>query len=86
MPTIYDLLSPRAERPTVFWTGGREVDTDQLGFASYEAPRLFHFDTTAPANFNQGHLFPARPLASPQRLAVVESLTDPLRFDAAGLG
>ena len=32
---------------------------------------------------NQGHAFPRTPLAPAQRLAVVEYLKDPLRFDPA---
>ncbi|MDB5371784.1 MAG: pseudouridine synthase, RluD [Belnapia sp.] len=85
VPSVYDLLSPVAERPAVFWTGGRELDVEKLGFVSAEAPGLFRFDTAAPANSNHGHAFPAQPLPPAQRLAVVEFLKDPLRFDAGGL-
>ncbi|MFC7541873.1 hypothetical protein ACFQU2_23640 [Siccirubricoccus deserti] len=42
--------SPPAERPAVFWVGGRELDTGRLGFVSTEAPGLFRFDTTLLAN------------------------------------
>ncbi|GGC32119.1 hypothetical protein GCM10011504_07890 [Siccirubricoccus deserti] len=85
VPTVYDLLSPPAERPAVFWVGGRELDTGRLGFVSTEAPGLFRFDTTLLANSNQGHAFPRRGLTPAQRLAVVEFLKDPLRFDPEGL-
>jgi hypothetical protein len=85
VPTVYDLLSPPAERPAVFWVGGRELDTERLGFVSTEAPGLFRFDTTLTANSNQGHAFPRRSLTPAQRLAVVEFLKDPLRFDPEGL-
>ncbi len=80
VPTVYDLLSPPAERPAVFWTGGREVDTQKLGFRSEEAPGRFRFDTALPGNRNIGHAFPATPLPPAERLAVIEYLKDPLRF------
>jgi mono/diheme cytochrome c family protein len=83
VPTVYDLLSPPAERPRVFWVGGRELDAERLGFVSAEAPGLFRFDTALEGNSNQGHAFPRTPLAPAQRLAVVEYLKDPLRFDPA---
>lgn len=83
VPTVYDLLSPPAERPAVFWVGGTEIDTERLGFVSAEAPGLFRFDTRRPGNSNQGHAFPRTPLAPAQRLAVIEFLKDPLRFDEA---
>ncbi len=80
VPTVYDLLSPPAERPAVFWTGGRVLDTERLGFRSEDAPGRFRFDTALPGNRNIGHAFPATPLTPPQRLAVIEYLKDPLRF------
>lgn len=80
VPTVYDLLSPPAERPAVFWTGGQALDTERLGFRSEEAPGRFRFDTSMPGNRNIGHAFPATPLTPPQRLAVIEYLKDPLRF------
>lgn len=84
VPNVYDLLSPPAERPRVFWVGGREIDGEKLGFVSTEAPGLFRYDTTQPGNSNQGHAFPrSGPLAPVQRMAVIEFLKDPLRFDAA---
>lgn len=80
VPTVYDLLSPPAERPAVFWTGGRELDTERLGFRSEEAPDRFRFDTALPGNRNTGHAFPATPLTPTERRAVIEYLKDPLRF------
>jgi hypothetical protein len=82
VPTIYDLLSPPAERPAVFWTGGQELDVERLGFRSEEAPGRFRFDTALPGNRNIGHAFPAIPLVPSQRYAVIEYLKDPLRFTA----
>ncbi len=84
VPTVYDLLSPPEERPRVFWVGNREIDPVKLGFVSSERRGLFRFDTTLPGNSNQGHAFPrSGPLAPAQRLAVIEFLKDPLRFDPA---
>lgn len=38
VPTIFELLSPVAERRKVFWTGGRELDRKRLGFQSDSVP------------------------------------------------
>jgi mono/diheme cytochrome c family protein len=80
VPTLDDLLSPPAERPAVFWTGGRELDTRRFGFFSDEAPGRFRFDTSLPGNRNIGHAFPPTPFTPEQRLAVIEYLKDPERF------
>ena len=74
VPTIYELLSPEAERRRVFWTGGRELDRQRLGFISTDAPGRFRFDTTLPGNGNQGHLFPRGGLDHEQRMAIIEYL------------
>ncbi|MCO6415375.1 di-heme-cytochrome C peroxidase [Siccirubricoccus sp. KC 17139] len=83
VPTVYDLLSPPAERPAVFWVGSAELDVEKLGFVAAEAPGLFRFDTSQPANSNQGHAFPRRSLTPAQRLAVVEYLKNPQRWEGA---
>jgi hypothetical protein len=74
VPTVYELLSPVAERRAVFWTGGRELDRDRLGFASDEAPGRFRFDTSVPGNRNTGHLYPAQGFTRTERLAIIEYL------------
>jgi hypothetical protein len=74
VPTIYELLSPEAERRRVFWTGGRELDRQHLGFISTDAPGRFRFDTTLPGNGNQGHLYPRGGLDHEQRMAIIEYL------------
>jgi hypothetical protein len=74
VPTIMELLSPVEERRTVFWTGGRELDQERLGFQSYEAPGLFRFDTSLPGNRNTGHLYPPQGLSSDERRAIIEYL------------
>jgi mono/diheme cytochrome c family protein len=74
VPTVYELLSPVAERRAVFWTGGRELDREQLGFASDDAPGRFRFDTSLPGNRNTGHLYPPQGLSRDERLAIIEYL------------
>ena len=54
--TVYELLSPVNERRKVFWTGGRELDRNRLGFKSGDAPGRFRFDTSKPGNGNEGHV------------------------------
>ena len=74
VPTVYELLSPVSERRTVFWTGGRELDRDRLGFVSDERPGLFRYDTSLPGNRNIGHQFPSRGLAPEERKAIIAYL------------
>lgn len=74
VPTVYELLSPPAERRAVFWTGGRELDRERLGYVSDEGAGRFRFDTSLPGNGNGGHAFPAGGLTPDQRLAVIEYL------------
>ena len=64
VPTVYELLSPVAERRAVFWTGGQELDVKRLGYESESAPGKFRFDTSLPGNRNIGHLYPAQGLNS----------------------
>jgi mono/diheme cytochrome c family protein len=74
VPTVYEILSPINERRTVFWTGGRELDTERLGYVSDEAPGLFRFDTSLPGNRNTGHLYPSNGLSHEERMAIIEYL------------
>ncbi len=74
VPTVYELLSPVAERRAVFWTGGRELDRERLGFASDDAPGRFRFDTSLLGNHNTGHLYPPQGLTRAERLAIIEYL------------
>ncbi len=74
VPTIYELLSPVAERRKVFWTGGRELDREKLGFVSSSAPGRFRFDTSLRGNGNGGHLYPSRGLEHRERMAIIEYL------------
>jgi hypothetical protein len=87
VPTIDELLRRPEERRQVFWTGSRELDAERLGFVSDEAPGLFRFDTTLLGNGNGGHAFPATPLSSEERRAVLEYLKEPSRtFENVTLG
>ncbi len=72
--TIYELLSPEAERRAVFWTGGQELDRERLGFVSLDAPGRFRFDTSVSGNRNIGHLYPRDGLSHDERLAIIEFL------------
>ncbi len=74
VPTVYELLSPPSERRAVFWTGGREIDREKLGFVSDEAPGLFRFDTTLRGNGNMGHIFPKEGLSPDERRALIAYL------------
>ncbi len=57
VPTIYDLLSPVADRPRTFKVGGREYDTQHLGLAAPTQGGFMTFDTSLPGNHNTGHEF-----------------------------
>jgi mono/diheme cytochrome c family protein len=63
VPTIWDLLSPLAERPKTFWLGNREYDPVKLGYRTTRVPRGFLLDTSVRGNHNTGHRFetPADP-------------------------
>jgi hypothetical protein len=74
VPTVYELLSPVEERRKVFWTGGRELDRERLGFVSDDAPGRFRFDTSLPGNRNTGHLYPPQGLSPDERKAIVAYL------------
>lgn len=82
VPTLYDLLSPVAERPKTFYTGGREFDPVKLGFKTDAAAGLTLFDTSKPGNLNIGHEFSdtagpgviGRFLQPDERKAIIEYL------------
>jgi hypothetical protein len=57
VPTIYDLLTPAAQRPTSFFVT-REFDPVKLGVnTSLVSPADYFFDTTLVGNSNAGHSF-----------------------------
>jgi hypothetical protein len=59
VPTVYDLLSPVAERPATFAMGSREFDPVRMGLKQPASGRWFTFDTSLPGNYNTGHEFNA---------------------------
>jgi hypothetical protein len=82
VPSIYDLLSPVAERPAVFWIGNREYDPVKLGYDASEFPGGTRIDTAGLGNSNAGHEFAnatragiiGRALSPDERLAIIEYL------------
>lgn len=60
VPTLHDLLTAPARRPTVFWRGHDVYDFDRVGFVSSgsEAERWgFRFDTSVGGNSAHGHAY-----------------------------
>jgi hypothetical protein len=56
VPTLWDLLSPPAERPAGFHLGSAEYDPEKVGYRTDQGG-TFRFDTTQPGNSNVGHLY-----------------------------
>lgn len=76
VPTLADLLAPRADRPAVFHRGYDVVDTERVGFVATgrEAERRgFRFDTAQRGNGNGGHLY-GTTLPPQDKLALIEFL------------
>ncbi|SFX91008.1 MULTISPECIES: di-heme-cytochrome C peroxidase [unclassified Pseudomonas] len=59
VPTIYQLLSPQAERATTFYKGSFEYDPRHLGYRTEAFTNGFVFDTRITGNHNSGHEFRA---------------------------
>jgi len=57
VPTLYQLLSPYAERDETFWLGTKDFDTKDVGFVTDRVSGGFLLDTSRPGNSNWGHLF-----------------------------
>lgn len=64
VPTLWDLLSPYAERPTSFWLGNREYDPVKVGYVTTPLKGGFLLRATDPktgaairGNGHGGHLF-----------------------------
>jgi mono/diheme cytochrome c family protein len=90
VPTVYDLLSPVADRPKTFRVGSREYDPVKLGLKQPDGG-FWVLDTSLDGNHNTGHEFnvgykewkegdpPAHGLIGPlltpdERLAIIEHL------------
>jgi hypothetical protein len=99
VPTIYDLLSPAAERPVAFPVGQHEYDLVKLGIQT-DASKLtrppgwtpYELDTRLPGNWNTGHEWKFYPrLDDEQRYEIIEFLKTfnddaALARPAAGVG
>jgi hypothetical protein len=57
VPNLYALLSPVAERPTVFYLGNREYDPIDVGYRTEKFSGGFRLDTSIRGNSNSGHEF-----------------------------
>ncbi|MCU1262382.1 MAG: hypothetical protein JWO80_5267 [Bryobacterales bacterium] len=57
VPSLYELLSPQAERPDKFWTGSKEFDPVKVGRNVSELRGGYLFDVTTTGNSNKGHEF-----------------------------
>lgn len=83
VPTLFQLLSPLAERQKRFWVGSREYDPRQVGIRTERFDGGFLLDTAITGNANRGHEFRAgcrgggvigRALSPEERWALVEYL------------
>jgi mono/diheme cytochrome c family protein len=83
VPTLFQLLSPVAERQKTFWTGSREYDPRHVGIRTERFEGGFLLDTSITGNSNRGHEFRAgcrgngvigRALEPHERWALVEYL------------
>ena len=54
-PTLRALLTPEDQRPKTFTLGGWEYDPVNVGYAPYDGPDAFTFDTSLKGNSNKGH-------------------------------
>lgn len=58
IPNLFQLLSPREERDTLFYVGHSDFDPKQVGYVSQKINETdFKFVTTVPGNSNAGHEF-----------------------------
>jgi hypothetical protein len=75
VPTVLDLLTPPAQRPTVFCRGTNVLDTVGIGFVSdCAAPgNTFELDTRLPGYSNAGHDY-GTSMTGSEKLALIEFL------------
>ncbi|MFL0803239.1 MAG: hypothetical protein K6L81_05950 [Agarilytica sp.] len=71
VPTLFDLLSPVAERPAEFYVGSRAFDIEQVGFEYDYSENASFFDTRLKGNRNTGHEY-AADLSEEDRWALIE--------------
>ncbi|MEM7743738.1 MAG: di-heme-cytochrome C peroxidase [Pseudomonadota bacterium] len=73
VPSLAALLTAEAERPETFTLGGWEYDPVDVGYAPYEGPNAFTFDTRLEGNSNQGHTW-GTDLSPENKAALIEYL------------
>ena len=79
VPSLWDLLTPEEQRPTLFYTGSRQLDTRKVGYQStiIEGAPLpaatTLFDTSLYGNSNAGHNF-GTTLTAIEKWALIEYL------------
>jgi hypothetical protein len=75
VPTLWDLLSPAANRPKDFYRGYDVFDQTKLGFITdvkeENGVPFFHFDASQPGNSNAGHLY-GTTLSADEKTALIE--------------
>jgi uncharacterized protein (DUF2235 family) len=83
VPSIYALLSPVSERPTVFYLGGKQYDPKYLGLNTEWLKGATKFNTKLRGNSNAGHEFNdgpkgngviGRKLSEEERMEIIEYL------------
>jgi mono/diheme cytochrome c family protein len=82
VPSLYDLLSPISERPTLIYLGSHEFDPVKVGLKVDKFPGAVPLDVTQPGNHATGHEFSDTPgpgivgryLTPDERRALVEYL------------
>jgi len=57
--TVYQMISPREERESWYWSGTKEYDPVNLGYRSLPVPGAVKYDTRVTGNDNTGHEFRA---------------------------
>lgn len=55
--TLYQLLSPQAQREKRFWVGSREFDPVHVGYENRKVQAAYELDTRSLGNHNTGHQF-----------------------------
>jgi len=78
VPSLQDLLETPENRPQVFYRGYDVYDPEKVGFVSSGSeaePVGFKYDTSVPANGNQGHLY-GTALFPQDKKALIEYLKD----------
>jgi hypothetical protein len=78
VPSLYQLLLPAERRDTVFYTGSRQFEPRNVGFATTAFQGGFRFDTSLPGNWNRGHEFRNAPRG---RGVIGPELTDAERWE-----